>query len=48
MTRANHRDLIGWVGKVRFGFAEWLGKPIKFKPVSFFLAMAEMLADEGF
>ncbi|KAK4703384.1 triacylglycerol lipase, partial [Phenoliferia sp. Uapishka_3] len=48
LTNVNHLDLVGWVGKVRYGWAEWLGKPIKFKPVSFFLAIAEMLADEGF
>lgn len=42
----SRRDLVGWVGKVRYGWAEWLGKPIKFKPVSFFCAVAEMLADE--
>ncbi|KAL8279855.1 hypothetical protein RQP46_007705 [Phenoliferia psychrophenolica] len=48
LNNVNHLDLVGWVGKVRFGFAEWMGKPIKFKPVSFFLAIAEMLAEEGF
>lgn len=28
------------VGKVRYGWAEWLGKPIKFKPISFFCAVS--------
>ncbi|ORY78899.1 Alpha/Beta hydrolase protein [Leucosporidium creatinivorum] len=46
LNNVNHLDLVGWVGKVRYGWAEWLGKPIKFKPVSFFCAVAEMLADE--
>ncbi|GAA5962307.1 hypothetical protein JCM21900_006390 [Sporobolomyces salmonicolor] len=48
LHNVNHLDLVGWVGKVRYGWAELLGKPIKFKPISFFCAMAEMLADEGF
>ncbi|SGY12506.1 BQ5605_C011g06527 [Microbotryum silenes-dioicae] len=47
LNNVNHLDLIGWVGKVRYGWAEWLGRPIKFKPVSFFCAVAEMLAEEG-
>ncbi|GAA6059062.1 hypothetical protein JCM10212_002033 [Sporobolomyces blumeae] len=48
LHNVNHLDLVGWVGKVRYGWAELLGKPIKFKPISFFCAMAEMLAEEGY
>ncbi|GAA5944094.1 esterase/lipase family protein [Sporobolomyces koalae] len=48
LHNVNHLDLIGMVGKVRYSWAEWLGKPIKFKPISFFCALAEKLADEGF
>ncbi|SCV70626.1 BQ2448_3388 [Microbotryum intermedium] len=47
LNNVNHLDLIGWVGKIRYGWAEWLGRPIKFKPVSFFCAVAEMLAEKG-
>ncbi|GAA5885020.1 hypothetical protein JCM16303_006521 [Sporobolomyces ruberrimus] len=47
LHNVNHLDLIGMVGKVRYGWAEWLGKPIKFKPISFFCTLAEKLADEG-
>lgn len=32
LQNVNHLDLVGWVGKVRFSYAAWLGKPIKFKP----------------
>lgn len=32
LHNVNHLDLVGWVGKVRFGWAELLGRPIKFKP----------------
>lgn len=38
---------MGWVGKIRFGWAELLGKRIKFRPVSFYCGIAELLADRG-
>ena len=50
LQNVNHLDLVGWVGKVRYGWAEWIGKRIKFKPVSFYCAVAEVswsLAEEG-
>ncbi|GAA6014466.1 hypothetical protein JCM11491_007063 [Sporobolomyces phaffii] len=47
LHNVNHLDLIGMVGKVRYGWASWLGTPIKFKPISFFCSLAEKLADEG-
>ncbi|GAA5978030.1 hypothetical protein JCM5350_006305 [Sporobolomyces pararoseus] len=48
LHNVNHLDLIGMVGKVRYGWASWIGSPIKFRPISFFCALAEKLADEGF
>ncbi|GAA5976247.1 hypothetical protein JCM11641_001093 [Rhodosporidiobolus odoratus] len=33
---------------VRYGFAELMGRPIKFKPITFYSAIAERLAEEGF
>ncbi|BGP15387.1 lipase 2 [Rhodosporidiobolus nylandii] len=48
LHNVNHLDLVGWVGKVRYGFAELMGRPIKFKPISFYCAIAEQLAEEGF
>lgn len=33
---------------MRFAFAELTGKAIRFKPVSFYLAIAEELAKEGY
>lgn len=42
LQNVNHLDLVGWVGKVRYGWAEWIGKRIKFKPVSFYCAVAEV------
>lgn len=41
-------DLVGWIGKFRYSYAAWSGNDIKFRPVSFYCAVAEQLADEGF
>lgn len=43
----DHLALVGWTGPIRFSFASWFGKPIKFKPSSFFLGMADELARRG-
>ncbi|GAA5908960.1 hypothetical protein JCM6882_004955 [Rhodosporidiobolus microsporus] len=48
LHNVNHLDLVGWTGKVRYGFAELLGRPIKFAPVSFYMTIAEQLSLEGF
>ena len=29
------RDLVGWVGSIRYAMADWAGKPIQYKPISF-------------
>ncbi|KAG0149609.1 hypothetical protein CROQUDRAFT_39614 [Cronartium quercuum f. sp. fusiforme G11] len=47
LENVNHMDLVGWTGRLRYAFAEWTGKKIAFEPVSFFLEVAESLADEG-
>lgn len=47
LDNVNHLDLIGWEGPLRYKWAEWTGKPIKFKAISFYCAIAEMLAHEG-
>ena len=41
-------DLVGWVGPLRFWWADVTGRPIKFKPVSFYCSVVEMLALKGF
>ena len=41
LENVNHLDLVGWVGRVRYAFAEMSGNAIKFKPVSFYLSIAE-------
>ncbi|BGP07373.1 lipase 2 [Rhodotorula toruloides] len=48
LHNVNHADLIGWKGVVRYAFAAWSGHEIRYAPVSFFLGVSEMLADEGF
>ncbi|KAH8921409.1 alpha/beta-hydrolase, partial [Atractiella rhizophila] len=42
----NHLDLIGWVDRVKYALAEWTGKKTGYKPISFYLAVMEMLAEE--
>lgn len=48
LENVNHLDLIGWKGSIRFAFANLMGTPIQFRPVSFYSGIAEMLAKEGF
>ncbi|GAA5986829.1 hypothetical protein JCM10908_000914 [Rhodotorula pacifica] len=48
LENVNHLDLVGWIGKIRYSYAAWSGNDIKFRPVSFYCAVAEQLADEGF
>ncbi|GAA5861112.1 hypothetical protein JCM3774_002194 [Rhodotorula dairenensis] len=47
LENVNHLDLVGWIGKFRYSYAAWSGNDIKFRPVSFYCALAEQLADEG-
>ncbi|GAA6036149.1 hypothetical protein JCM8097_006641 [Rhodosporidiobolus ruineniae] len=43
----NHLDLIGWTGKIRYTMAELWGRPVRFKPLSLYMSVAEQLALEG-
>jgi triacylglycerol lipase len=40
----NHLDLVGWINTARYKWAEIRGKQIKFKPATFYLGVADMLA----
>ncbi|KAF7436617.1 hypothetical protein PC9H_003450 [Pleurotus ostreatus] len=42
----NHLDLVGWINTARYKWAEIVGKEIKFRPATFYLAVADMLAGE--
>ncbi|KAI9632469.1 Alpha/Beta hydrolase protein [Dioszegia hungarica] len=44
----NHLDLVGWVNHVRYAIAGWTGKPITFKPATFYLEISDYLAEQGF
>ncbi|EIW68895.1 hypothetical protein TREMEDRAFT_68852 [Tremella mesenterica DSM 1558] len=44
----NHLDLVGWVNHVRYALSGWTGKPITFKPATFYLEVADYLAEQGF
>lgn len=40
----NHLELIGWVNTARYKWAEIMGREVKFKPVTFYLGIADHLA----
>jgi len=42
----NHLDLVGWVNTARYKWAEIMGKEIEFRPATFYLGIADMLARE--
>jgi len=46
LSDVNHLDLVGWVNPARFKFAEMMGREIKFRPATFYLGIADMLAGE--
>ncbi|GAA96231.1 uncharacterized protein L969DRAFT_56590 [Mixia osmundae IAM 14324] len=43
LENVNHLDLVGHLGRIRYAFAQWSGHKIKYKPISFYLHVAEML-----
>ncbi|PPQ65778.1 hypothetical protein CVT24_011995 [Panaeolus cyanescens] len=46
LNQVNHLDLVGWINTARYKWAEITGKEIKFRPASFYLEVADMLARE--
>ncbi|WVR03961.1 hypothetical protein IAU60_000960 [Kwoniella sp. DSM 27419] len=48
LVGVNHLDLVGWVNTVRYTLAGWTGKPIAFKPATFYMEVADYLAEQGF
>lgn len=42
----NHLDLVGWINTARYRWAAMMGKEIKFRPATFYLGIADMLAKE--
>ncbi|KAF5385141.1 hypothetical protein D9615_001364 [Tricholomella constricta] len=46
LSHVNHLDLIGWINAPRYKWAEIMGKEIKFRPATFYLGVADMLAGE--
>ncbi|ESK98102.1 triacylglycerol lipase [Moniliophthora roreri MCA 2997] len=42
----NHLDLVGWINTARYKWAEMTGREIKFRPATFYLGIADMLAKE--
>ncbi|KAF8078798.1 triacylglycerol lipase [Lyophyllum atratum] len=46
LSHVNHLDLVGWINTARYKWAEMMGKEIKFRPATFYLGIADMLAGE--
>jgi triacylglycerol lipase len=46
LENVNHLDLVGWINPARFKWAQMTGKQINFRPATFYLAIADMLARE--
>ncbi|KAK4685601.1 triacylglycerol lipase, partial [Tremellales sp. Uapishka_1] len=48
LVGVNHLDLVGWVNHVRYAISGWMGNAIVFKPATFYLEVADYLAEQGF
>ncbi|KAF8807760.1 alpha/beta-hydrolase [Phlegmacium glaucopus] len=46
LSQVNHLDLVGWINTARYKWAEMMGNEIKFRPATFYLGIADMLARE--
>ncbi|KAF6766583.1 triacylglycerol lipase [Ephemerocybe angulata] len=46
LQHVNHLDLVGWINTARYKWAEIMGKEIEFRPATFYLGIADMLAKE--
>ncbi|KIM47829.1 hypothetical protein M413DRAFT_61915 [Hebeloma cylindrosporum] len=46
LSQVNHLDLVGWINTARYKWAEMMGKEIKFRPATFYMGIADMLARE--
>ena len=46
LTDVNHLDLVGWINTARYKWASLRGKEIQFKPATFYLGVADLLARE--
>ncbi|KAI5452550.1 lipase 2 [Naganishia albida] len=48
LVGVSHVDLVGWVNTIRYTLSSWSGNEIKFKPATFYLEVADLLAKKGF
>ncbi|KAF5375001.1 hypothetical protein D9758_000462 [Tetrapyrgos nigripes] len=46
LQNVSHLDLVGWTNTARYKWAEMTGREIKFRPATFYLGIADMLAKE--
>ncbi|KAF9020323.1 alpha/beta-hydrolase [Hymenopellis radicata] len=45
LEHVNHLDLVGWINTARYKWASMTGREIKFRPATFYLGIADMLAE---
>ncbi|KAJ7630758.1 Alpha/Beta hydrolase protein [Roridomyces roridus] len=46
LTGVSHLNLVGWINTAQYKWAEMMGREITFKPATFYLGIADMLARE--
>ncbi|KAJ6627108.1 hypothetical protein B0H10DRAFT_1995463 [Mycena sp. CBHHK59/15] len=46
LSGVNHLNLVGWINTAQYKWAEIMGKEIKFRPATFYLGIADMLAGD--
>ncbi|CAK5279994.1 unnamed protein product [Mycena citricolor] len=46
ITGVSHLNLVGWINQAQYKWAEVMGRPITFKPATFYLGIADLLAGE--
>lgn len=46
LENVSHLDLVGWINTARYKWAAMTGREIKFRPATFYLGIADMLAEK--
>ncbi|KAJ7786122.1 Alpha/Beta hydrolase protein [Mycena metata] len=46
LTGVSHLNLVGWINPAQYKWAEMMGREITFRPATFYLGVADMLAGE--
>ncbi|KAJ7042426.1 Alpha/Beta hydrolase protein [Mycena alexandri] len=46
LTGVSHLNLVGWINPAQYKWAEMMGREITFRPATFYLGIADMLAEQ--